>query len=599
MSNSVINERLEAIRSQMREKGINVYIVPNFDPHLSEYPPERWNTRKWASGFTGSAGSAAISLNEAALWSDSRYFIQAENELQGTGFSFYKDGLPETISLNDWACQQAGVGGTIAADDTTFSYNEGVKMKAMFAQKGVNLTFDFNPIDELWKDRPSIPDNKIFIHDIKYAGEDFSSKYSRIITAAQEKGANGVLLSALDDIAWAFNIRGCDVKFNPVVVAYAYLSCDARIIFIEKCKLTEDVEKYFNDNNIEVKDYSEIQNYLENLKEETKVIADPARVNFRLCNILNTKGALIAETSPIALMKSIKNSIEIEGTKNALIRDGVAMVNFLCWIDNNIGKTEMSEISIAEKLRSFRAEQPMFIGESFGTIAGYGGHGAIVHYRATEESNAKLQPKGFVLIDSGGQYLDGTTDITRTIPLGELSDEEKKCFTLVLKGHIAIAQSQFPKGTRGAQIDAFARIALWREGYTYMHGTGHGIGHFLNVHEGPQNIRLEENPTPLTPGMMTSNEPGVYLSERFGIRTENIILTTEKGETEFGKFYEFETLTLCPIDTRAINTALMTDGEIEWLNQYHNKVYTTLSPMLNCTENMWLKERCKTIKKEN
>lgn len=599
MSNSVINERLEAIRSQMREKGINVYIVPNFDPHLSEYPPERWNTRKWASGFTGSAGSAAISLNEAALWSDSRYFIQAENELQGTGFSFYKDGLPETISLNDWACQQAGVGGTIAADDTTFSYNEGVKMKAMFAQKGVNLTFDFNPIDELWKDRPSIPDNKIFIHDIKYAGEDFSSKYSRIITAAQEKGANGVLLSALDDIAWAFNIRGCDVKFNPVVVAYAYLSCDARIIFIEKCKLTEDVERYFNDNNIEVKDYSEIQNYLENLKEETKVIADPARVNFRLCNILNTKGALIAETSPIALMKSIKNSIEIEGTKNALIRDGVAMVNFLCWIDNNIGKTEMSEISIAEKLRSFRAEQPMFIGESFGTIAGYGGHGAIVHYRATEESNAKLQPKGFVLVDSGGQYLDGTTDITRTIPLGELSDEEKKCFTLVLKGHIAIAQSQFPKGTRGAQIDAFARIALWREGYTYMHGTGHGIGHFLNVHEGPQNIRLEENPTPLTPGMMTSNEPGVYLSERFGIRTENIILTTEKGETEFGKFYEFETLTLCPIDTRAINTALMTDGEIEWLNQYHNKVYTTLSPMLNCTENMWLKERCKTIKKEN
>ncbi|MBO5720249.1 MAG: aminopeptidase P family protein [Bacteroidales bacterium] len=599
MSNSVINERLEDIRSQMREKGINVYIVPNFDPHLSEYPPERWNTRKWASGFTGSAGSAAISLNEAALWSDSRYFIQAENELQGTGFSFYKDGLPETISLNDWACQQAGVGGTIAADDTTFSYNEGVKMKAMFAQKGVNLTFDFNPIDELWKDRPSIPDNKIFIHDIKYAGEDFSSKYSRIITAAQEKGANGVLLSALDDIAWAFNIRGCDVKFNPVVVAYAYLSCDARIIFIEKCKLTEDVEKYFNDNNIEVKDYSEIQNYLENLKEETKVIADPARVNFRLCNILNTKGALIAETSPIALMKSIKNSIEIEGTKNALIRDGVAMVNFLCWIDNNIGKTEMSEISIAEKLRSFRAEQPMFIGESFGTIAGYGGHGAIVHYRATEESNAKLQPKGFVLVDSGGQYLDGTTDITRTIPLGELSDEEKKCFTLVLKGHIAIAQSQFPKGTRGAQIDAFARIALWREGYTYMHGTGHGIGHFLNVHEGPQNIRLEENPTPLTPGMMTSNEPGVYLSERFGIRTENIILTTEKGETEFGKFYEFETLTLCPIDTRAINTALMTDGEIEWLNQYHNKVYTTLSPMLNCTENMWLKERCNTIKKEN
>lgn len=597
MSNSVINSRLESIRSLMQRANVNVYIVPNFDPHLSEYPPERWNTRKWASGFTGSAGSAAISLNEAALWSDSRYFLQAENELEGTGYTFYKDGLPETISLNEWVCNQAGSNGVVAADDTTFSYNEGVKMKALFAKKGVDLKFDFDPINELWNDRPAIPNNKIFVHKIEYAGEDFNSKYSRIIEAAQTKGADGVLLSALDDIAWAFNIRGCDVKFNPVVVAYAYLSSDAKIIFIERCKLTESIEEYFKENGIEIKAYNKIQSYLENLENGIKVIADPARVNYRLCNILNNKNALIAETSPITMMKSIKNSTEIEGTKNALVRDGVAMVNFLCWLDSNIGKIEMSEISIAEKLRSFRAEQPLFVGESFGTIAGYGGHGAIVHYRATEESDAKLQPKGFVLVDSGGQYLDGTTDITRTIPLGELTEEEKKCFTLVLKGHIAIAKAEFPRGTRGAQIDAFARIALWKEGYTYMHGTGHGIGHFLNVHEGPQNIRLEENPTPLMPGMLTSNEPGVYLSERFGIRTENIILTVEKSENEFGKFHKFETLTLCPIDTRAIDTSIMTDEEIDWLNQYHERVYKALSPMLNCTESTWLRERCAEIKR--
>ena len=597
MSNSTINSRLEAIRSLMRESGVNVYIVPNFDPHLSEYPPERWNTRKWATGFTGSAGSAAISLEEAALWSDSRYFIQAENELKETNYTFFKDGMPETISLNEWVCKQAGNGGVIAADDTSFSYNEGLRMKQLFTSKGIELDFNFSPIDKLWDNRPSIPENEIFIHNIEYAGEEFSSKQERTLEAIKKSGANAILLSALDDIAWAFNIRGCDVKFNPVVVAYGFLSDERKVIFIEKCKLPTNVEKYFNDNNIEILPYGEIENFLKSLDNSIKVLADPARVNYRLCNILCEKGILVAATSPISIMKSVKNSVEVEGTKNALIRDGVAMVNFLYWLDSNIGKIEMSEISIADKLRSFRAEQPLFVGESFGTIAGYAGHGAIVHYRATEESNAKLEPKGFVLVDSGGQYLDGTTDITRTIPLGELTNEEKKCFTLVLKGHIAIAQAQFPQGTRGAQLDAFARIALWKEGYTYMHGTGHGIGHFLNVHEGPQNIRLEENPTPLMPGMMTSNEPGVYLSDQFGIRTENIILTVEKCETNFGKFYEFETLTLCPIDTRAVDSSIMTNEEIEWLNKYHNNVYSTLSPMLETPQSEWLKERCSPISK--
>ena len=596
MSNNVINSRLEAIRSLMQKEGINVYMVPNFDPHLSEYPPERWNTRKWTTGFTGSAGCAVISLTNAALWSDSRYFIQAEKELEGTNYTFFKDGLPDSVSIIDWVCEQAGEGGVVAADDTAFSYNEGAKMKATFSKRGIDLRFDFNPIDQLWNDRPSIPESEVMVYAAEYAGEDFESKYKKIIEKAIQREANSVLLSALDDIAWAFNIRGEDVKFNPMVVAYGFLSDSKKAIFIEEKKVSSDAAKYFAENGIEVMEYDKIEDFLKSLPSDSKVIADTSRANYRLCNILSEKGCLIAECSPITMMKSVKNSTEIEGTRNALTRDGVAMVNFLYWLDTNIGKIEMSEISIADKLRSFRAEQPLFMGESFGTIAGYAGHGAIVHYRATVESDAKLQPKGFVLVDSGGQYLDGTTDITRTIPLGELTDEEKKCFTLVLKGHIAVAQAQFPHGTRGAQIDAFARIALWKEGYTYNHGTGHGIGHFLNVHEGPQNIRLEENPTPLLPGMMTSNEPGVYLSDRFGIRTENIILTVEKCNTEFGKFYEFETMTLCPIDTRAIEVSLMTENEIEWLNSYHTRVYSTLSPLLGSQQCEWLKERCSPIK---
>ncbi len=593
MCNNLINSRLESIRSLMQKEGINVYMVPNFDPHLSEYPPERWNTRKWATGFTG---SAVISLTNAALWSDSRYFIQAEKELEGTNYTFFKDGLPDSVSIIDWICEQAGEGGVVAADDTAFSYNEGAKMKATFSKRGIDLRFDFNPIDQLWNDRPSIPESEVMLYTTKYAGENFESKYNKIIEKAIQRGANSVLLSALDDIAWAFNIRGEDVKFNPMVVAYGFLSDSKRVIFIESKKVSSDVAKYFAENGIEVMGYDKIEDFIKSLPSDSKVIADTSRANYRLCNILSEKGCLIAECSPITMMKSVKNNTEIEGTRNALTRDGVAMVNFLYWLDTNIGKIEMSEISIADKLRSFRAEQPLFMGESFGTIAGYAGHGAIVHYRATEESDAKLQPKGFVLVDSGGQYLDGTTDITRTIPLGELTEEEKKCFTLVLKGHIAVAQAQFPHGTRGAQIDAFARIALWKEGYTYNHGTGHGIGHFLNVHEGPQNIRLEENPTPLLPGMITSNEPGVYLSDRFGIRTENIILTVEKCDTEFGKFYEFETMTLCPIDTRAVEASLVTENEIEWLNNYHARVYSTLSPLLGSQQCEWLKERCSPIK---
>ncbi len=596
MCNNVINSRLESIRSLMQKEGINVYMVPNFDPHLSEYPPERWNTRKWATGFTGSAGCAVISLTNAALWSDSRYFIQAEKELEGTNYTFFKDGLPDSVSIIDWVCEQAGKGGVVAADDIAFSYNEGARMKETFRRRGIELRFDFNPIDVLWNDRPSIPESEVMLYTTKYAGENFESKYNKIIEKAIQRGANSVLLSALDDIAWAFNIRGEDVKFNPMVVAYGFLSDSKRVIFIESKKVSSDVAKYFAENGIEVMGYDKIEDFLKSLPSDIKVIADTSRANYRLCNILSEKGCLIAECSPITMMKSVKNNTEIEGTRNALTRDGVAMVNFLYWLDTNIGKIEMSEISIADKLRSFRAEQPLFMGESFGTIAGYAGHGAIVHYRATEESDAKLQPKGFVLVDSGGQYLDGTTDITRTIPLGELTEEEKKCFTLVLKGHIAVAQAQFPHGTRGAQIDAFARIALWKEGYTYNHGTGHGIGHFLNVHEGPQNIRLEENPTPLLPGMMTSNEPGVYLSDRFGIRTENIILTVEKCDTEFGKFYEFETMTLCPIDTRAVEASLLTENEIEWLNNYHARVYSTLSPLLGSQQCEWLKERCSPIK---
>lgn len=595
MNKNKTSDKIRDIRDLMKERGIGAYIVPNYDPHLSEYPPKRWRVRRWISGFTGSAGIAVITTGKAALWSDSRYFLQAEKELEGTEFIFFKEGLPGTPDIYEWIEEQIKNGGALAIDDEAFSYSEGVKIENLFAGKGIKVVSDFKPIDKTWTDRPEIPSEKIFEYKTEYAGESYTEKREKILAAAAAKGCNAVLLTALDDIAWAFNIRGTDVPFNPVALAYGYIGKTESVIFTAKDKIDEETNLYFTGCNIKVMPYDAIYGYLQGLPSGEKVLADPSRTNYRLGEILKNRGNLIQAQSPAMLMKSIKNNTEIKGLRKALVRDGVVMVNFLHWIDTNIGKIPMTELSVSEKLHILRAGQPMFRGESFSTISGYGPHGAIVHYSANEESNAELRPEGFLLIDSGGQYLDGTTDITRTVPLGKLTQEEIRNFTLVLKGHIAIATAQFPEGTRGAQLDALARMPLWRRGLTYMHGTGHGIGHFLNVHEGPQNIRLEENPAPLKPGMTTSNEPGVYLAGSHGIRTENMTLVEERFENEFGKFYGFETLTLCPIDTRAIDAELLSDEEIKWLDNYHREVYNTLAHLLGKEQKKWLEERCAPI----
>lgn len=595
MEKTYIAERLKKLRAEMKRSGIDTYMVSDRDPHMSEYPPERWKTRKWISGFSGSAGTAAITLGKAALWSDSRYFIQAEAQLSGTEYLFFKEGLPATPDIYEWAAAETAKGGSIAIDDKTVSYTDGEKIKNLMAAKGIKTVFGFDPFDTIWENRPAIPDGKAYEYPTQYSGEEFAHRRRRLLEAAKEKGADALLLATLDDTAWSFNIRGCDIRYNPVSVAYGYISDHENILFIDEEKTDTALQEYLHKNGISTKPYAATEEYLKSLSKGERVLIDPDRTNHRLASIIADKGAAIFGTSPATLMKSIKNDTENEGIRNALRRDGAAMCRFLCWLDEDIGKTPVSETSAARKLHEFRAEQPLFKEESFATIAGYAEHGAIVHYSATEESDKELQQKGFLLLDSGGQYLDGTTDITRTIPLGPLTDEERRNFTAVLKGHIAVATAVFPAGTRGMQIDTLAKTAMWKLGLTYMHGTGHGIGHFLNVHEGPQNIRPDFNPTPLEPGMTISNEPGVYIEGKHGIRIENMILVKKREETAFGEFYEFETLTHCPIDTRAIEVSQLDEAEKKWLNDYHAETYALLAPLLDEKTRRWLADRCAPI----
>lgn len=595
MKKTDIAARLESLRAEMKKSGVDTYIVFNCDPHLSEYSPERWETRIWISGFTGSAGTAVITPDKAAMWSDSRYFIQAEKELAGTEYIFFKEGFPTTPDIYGWALNETRPGGTVTVNDKAISYTEGEKIRELAKRNGIKVLFGFDPFDTIWEGRPAIPDGKAYEYPLQYSGEDFKHRRERILKTAEKEGADAVLLSTLDDTAWSFNIRGCDIPYNPVTVAYGYISRRENILFIEGCKTDAALQEYLGRNDIKILPYTAIEEYLQNLPEGERVLTDPDRTNHRLASILVEKGAAVFGISPATLMKCIKNDTENEGIRNATLRDGVALCQFLCWLDENIGKTPLSELAIIESIHKFRSMQALFKDESFDTKAGYAEHGAIVHYSATKESDKELKPEGFLLLDSGGQYLDGTTDITRTIPLGPLTDEERRNFTAVLKGHIAVATSVFPAGTRGAQIDTLARMPLWKLGLTYMHGTGHGIGHFLNVHEGPQNIRSDFNPTPLQPGMTISNEPGVYIEGKYGIRIENMVLVKKREETEFGEFYEFETLTHCPIDTRAIEVSQLDDTEKQWLNNYHAGTYALLAPLLDEKTRLWLADRCAPI----
>ena len=548
-----IPERIAALREAMRQQKVDAYIIPSSDPHLSEYPADRWKSREWISGFTGSAGTIVVTADKAGLWTDSRYFLQAASQLEGSGIELYKLALPETPSITEFLLHELHAGQAVGLDGQTYSAAEASALANKLSRKEIKLDTSADLIEGIWKDRPAVPGNPIFEMPEALSGASVHEKLDLINNQLRSEGADCLILAALDEIAWTFNIRGTDVTYNPVVVSYAFVSEDESVLFIKPEKLTAEITEHLKKEGVTLAEYSMIQRYLSRLPENSRVFVDMNKTNVSLYDAIPGNCTIVEGISPANHLKSIKNETEIKGFQNAVVKDGVALTKFYIWLEKQMAEgTQVTEISAAEKLTALRAEQPQYIMDSFGTICGYAEHGAIVHYSATPETDATLKPEGLLLIDSGAQYLDGTTDITRTIALGEPTEQMKKDFTRVLKGTISLAKSKFPAGTRGSQIDILARKALWDSGINYLHGTGHGIGHCLNVHEGPQSIRMEENPVTLKPGMVISDEPAMYRTGEYGIRTENMILVREDSETEFGKFLGFDTLTLCFIDTSLI-----------------------------------------------
>ncbi len=596
---SKIKERVEALRQQMASRQLSAFIIPSTDPHSGEYVPEHWETRKWITGFTGSAGTAVITLNKAGLWTDSRYFIQAEEQLKDTGIRLFKDRLPETPSISEWLTSVLNNGEKVGIDGWVNSHQEAQTLRNELDKNGLSLvtiTEDF--FNDIWTNRPALPDTPIFVLDETRSGVSCTEKINRIQEAIAKNGASAIILSALDEIAWALNLRGSDVHCNPVFISYLLISKEGYTLYILKEKLTDEVSSYLKAHQIEVKTYSALAEDLFTFSEKHEGVLQISPLTNEAIYDLSTRHAeTIVASSPVALMKAIKNETEQSGFRKAMERDGVAMVKFLRWLEKAVPAGTESEISIDHKLHSFRAEQTGFMGDSFDTIAGYKEHAAIVHYEATPETDIPIKPEGLLLLDSGGQYLDGTTDITRTIALGPLTEEEKTDYTLVLKGHLQLQNAQFPAGTCGTQLDILARNAMWKSGINYLHGTGHGIGHVLCVHEGPHQIRMNHVPTPLEPGMIVTDEPGIYKVNRHGIRIENTLLVIPAQETEFGTFYQFEPLTLCPIDKKAIIVSMLSDEELTWFNNYHQMVYQRLHPFLSQEENDWLKEATNPIKR--
>lgn len=589
-----IKERIHALRMTFRPNNIKAFIIPSTDPHLSEYVAPYWMSREWISGFTGSAGTAVILMDKAGLWADSRYFLQAEKELEGSGITLYKEMLPETPSITKFLCQNLKPGESVSIDGKMFSVQQVEQMKEDLAPYQLQVNLFGDPLKNIWKDRPSMPDAPAFIYDVKYAGKSCGEKVAAIRTELKEKGIFALFLSSLDEIAWTLNLRGSDVHCNPVIVSYLLVTQDEVVYFISPEKITQEVNEYLQEQQVSLRKYDEAESFLNSFAGEN-ILIDPKKTNYAIYSAINPACKVVRGESPVTLLKAIRNEQEIAGIHHAMQRDGVALVKFLKWLEASVLSGKETELSIDRKLHEFRAAQPLYMGESFDTIAGYKEHGAIVHYSATEESDVTLQSKGFLLLDSGAQYLDGTTDITRTIALGELTEEEKTDYTLILKGHIALAMAKFPAGTRGAQLDVLARMPIWSHGMNFLHGTGHGVGHFLSVHEGPQSIRMNENPIVLQPGMVTSNEPGVYKAGSHGIRTENLTLVCKDKEGMFGEYFKFETITLCPICKKGIIKEMLTAEEVKWFNDYHQTVYKKLSPSLNEEEKKWLLEATKAI----
>ena len=593
-----VTDRLARLRELMRREKLSAFVFPSTDPHNGEYVPDHWKGREWVSGFNGSAGTVVVTGNAAALWTDSRYFIAAAQQLEGTGIELMKLKIPGTPTIAEWLGQQlidcqrpeVGIDGMV---------NSQASAEALIADLrshgGITVRTNLDPLKTIWTDRPPIPQDLVSVHPLEYAGEDVKSKVSRIRKALRDLHADGMLMSALDDIAWTLNMRGTDVHCNPVFVSYLLISSNSVTLYINKVKLSHVVMAYLQDNGVSIDDYENVDKGLKSYPDYN-ILIDPDETCYTLARIAACQ-EVVRSKSPVPALKAVKNEAEIRGYRSAMLKDGIAMVKFLKWLKPAVQAGGQTELSVDRKLTSLRRQQPLFRDISFDTIAGYGTHAAIVHYEATPETDIPLEPHGMILIDSGAQYQDGTTDITRTIALGPVSDYEKHVYTLVLKGHIQLAMCKFPKGAAGTQMDILARSAMWREGLNYLHGTGHGVGSYLNVHEGPHQFRMEWMPAPFVEGMTVTDEPGIYLPDRFGVRIENTMIVEEYKTTEFGEFLQFDALTLCPIDTAPIDVSMLSDEEVEWLNCYHRRVYDAIAPHVSMDEREWLREATKEIRR--
>ena len=596
----MIKQRIENIRDLMKEKNIYAYIVPSSDYHQSEYVGDYFKSREFMSGFTGSAGTLIISMDEAGLWTDGRYFIQAENELKDSGIKLFKMGEEGVPTIEEYLLEKLPKNSTLGFDGRVMSVKEGQSLANKLAFKGINIEYKYDLVYDIWEDRCSLPTEKAFLLGTEYSGESFSDKLSRIRAVMKEKKATTHILASLDDIAWLFNIRGRDVKSNPVVLSYAVISIDSVYLFIDKNKIGEDIRAELSKENVQIKGYEEVYEFIKNIDENEVVLIDTSKVNYAIYNNIPSNVQKIEERNPSILFKSIKNEIELKNIRNSHIKDGVAFTKFMYWLKNNIGKIEITEISATQKLEEFRREQDKFIEPSFSTIAAYKDHAAMMHYSATEESNYKLEPRDLFLVDSGGQYFDGTTDITRTIALGPIPENVRKDFTNVVRGMIRLSKAKFLYGCRGYNLDILARGPLWEEGVDYKCGTGHGIGFVLNVHEGPNGFRWKvrediDDSCILEEGMVTTNEPGVYVENSHGIRIENEIVVRKAEKNEYGQFMDFEVITFAPIDLDAIDESLILKDEKVYLNNYHKQVYDKISPYLNEEEKQWLKTYTREI----
>ena len=594
--NHTIASRLAALRDEMRREHLSAFIFPSSDPHNSEYVPLRWEGRKWISGFDGSAGTAVVTLHSAALWTDSRYFLAAEDQLSGTEFQLMRERIDSTPSIPEWIAreQRDGDPTEVGVDGMCLPLAEAESLKADLKHiGGITVRTNLDILDRIWTDRPLVPTGRIEIHPLEYAGEAVGDKLSRIRHELLRLGAGGMLMTQLDDIAWTLNLRGADVHCTPVFVAWLIIAEEKVVLFVKDEKLTPEVTAYLRSNGVDIDDYDNIISAL-NSYDGYSLLVDPSTTNYTLAQ-LRGNFHVVSAPSPVPAMKAVKNKVERDGFRHAMLRDGVAMVRFLKWLEDAVPMGSETELSACSMLRQLRSEQPLFRDISFDTIAGYEQHGAIVHYEPTPESDAALKPEGFLLLDSGAQYLDGTTDITRTIQLGPVSDLHRRVYTLVLKGHLSLQNLCFPRGASGTQLDAVARTAMWREGMNFMHGTGHGVGSYLSVHEGPHQIRQEYRPAPMLEGMTVTDEPGLYLAGKFGVRIENTLLTVPYVTTEFGRFLRFEPLTLCPIDTRPIIVDMLTTEERAVLNSYHQMVYERLAPLLDSDERVWLAEKTMSV----